>query len=135
LRVVIDTNVLVSALWSPGRTSWRVVEAVQAQHLLPLYDGRILAEYREVLSRPRFRFPAEQVGEVLASLEVVGERVAAAPLTFTLPDQDDAPFLEVALSGRAHALVTGNARDFAGAPAGLVVSPQEVLERLAESAR
>src|SRR5260221_1867824 len=84
-----------------------------AGELTLLFDERVLEEYREVLSRPRFAIPPAQADELLRQLEAYGERVAAAaPVEFVLPDPDDRAFVEVALSGHADALVTGNARHF-----------------------
>ena len=80
--------------------------------LVLLYDDRIMAEYREVLSRPRFGFSAVDVSTLLALFEWSGEAVVARPLEVELPDPDDLPFLEVAAAAEANALVSGNPRHF-----------------------
>ena len=77
-------------------------------------DDRILAEYREVLSRPHFRFDVRDVAALLARIDSGADHVRAAPLVQDLPDPDDLPFLEVAIAGAADALVTGNARRYPG---------------------
>lgn len=115
MRIVADTNVLVSGLLSPHGPPGRIVDMVVTGAVPLLYDDRILAEYRAVLARPRFGF---EVADVTALLDVVvrgGILVPAAPLPVTLPDPTDLPFLEVAVAGGASALVTGNARHFAPA--------------------
>jgi putative PIN family toxin of toxin-antitoxin system len=129
-RVVFDTNVLVSALYSPGRTASLAWDAVLTGDVVPLYDHRTIAEHWHVLSREKLRLPPATVARLLEALEATGELVVAGKLSFELPDPKDVPFLEVAISGGADALVTGNARDFDGAPTGLVVSPREFLDRL-----
>jgi putative PIN family toxin of toxin-antitoxin system len=130
VRIVLDTNVLLSALLTPEGVPAQVLALVLAGELKLLFDERILGEYREVLSRPRFAFKATDIAEVLQQLETDGERVSAAPSELALPDPDDLAFVEVAISGRADTLVTGNARHF---PPGLgveVLSPRALLERL-----
>ena len=55
MRLVFDTNVLVSVLLTPGGTTDRALRAAVGIRATFLYDARILAEYRAVLSRPKFR--------------------------------------------------------------------------------
>jgi putative PIN family toxin of toxin-antitoxin system len=80
--------------------------------LTPAYDQQILGEYREALNRPKFHFSEESVDHFLNQIEEEGILVAANPLSFSLPDPDDEPFLETALSSKAVALITGNKRHF-----------------------
>ncbi|MCL1799557.1 MAG: putative toxin-antitoxin system toxin component, PIN family [Eggerthellaceae bacterium] len=56
MRIVIDTNVLVSALWQESGNPAALVKKVLEGELEPLYDDRIMAEYREVLVRSRRDF-------------------------------------------------------------------------------
>ncbi len=130
MRIVLDTNVLVSAFLSPEGAPAQVLTFLLAGELTLLFDERILTEYAEVLARPRFALAPADVAEILRQLEADGERVAASASIAPLPDADDLPFLEVALSGKADALVTGNVRHF---PEGLgvtVLSPRALLQRL-----
>jgi putative PIN family toxin of toxin-antitoxin system len=115
VRIVLDTNVLVSGLLNPHGPPGRIVDLFLEGTLTLLVDDRIADEYREVLRRPRFELEVTEVAAVLALIDMAGERVAAAPTSIALPDPDDRPFLEVARAGRADALVTGNPRHFAGA--------------------
>ena len=69
MRVVIDTNVLVSGLLKQGTPPAEVVADVLAGQLVPLYDHRILDEYREVLARPKFKLAADKVDAVWDPLE------------------------------------------------------------------
>jgi putative PIN family toxin of toxin-antitoxin system len=134
MRVVPDTNILVSALLSPDGPPAQVLRLVLQGDLLPLHDDRVLAEYRAVLSRPRFAFSAGDVAAMLEGIAVGGELVFAKPLLVELPDPDDLPFLEVAVAGRADALVTGNPRHYQpkrGKHPAEIISPREAVERLA----
>ena len=128
MRVVLDTNVVVSALLNPKGSPSQVVLFVLTGKALPLLDERILYEYRMVLRREVFHFDPFQVDELLAQFDSIGEFVAAAPLNISLPDPDDLPFLEVALTGKADFLITGNKKDFGKPPGRLkILSPSEFL--------
>jgi putative PIN family toxin of toxin-antitoxin system len=107
-----------------------VLDLVLVGALVPVFDDRILDEYREVLSRPRFGFEAAAVATFLQGIES-GERIDAPSLDLDLPDPDDAPFVEVAVAANADALVTGNRRHFPPSCGAMVVSPAELLRRLA----
>jgi len=133
MRVVIDSNVVVSAMLSPHAPPAQVIRLALQGDLGVLHDGRILAEYREVLLRPKFSFDAEDVRAMLEGIEWVGETVFASPLSVKLPDPDDLPFLEVAAAARAGALVTGNVRRYrpvSGRHAVRVLTPRELLDLL-----
>jgi len=137
VRIVLDTNVLVSGLLSPTGPPGRILDAVAAGAATVLHDDRILAEYRDVLARPRLRIEASEVAAVLDLLEWEGVLVSAPPLPVVLPDPSDLPFLEVAVAGGAAALVTGNGRHFVpvqGESAVPVLNPTTFLALLRERA-
>ncbi len=129
MRIVLDTNVLVSGLLSPFGPPAEIVRLVSAGSLTLCLDARILTEYAEVLARPRFSFDPDAVSALLDYIDDRGQNVAAAPLDTRLPDPDDEPFLEIALACGADCLVTGNLRHFpAEACAGMrVVSASEFV--------
>lgn len=112
MKIVLDTNVLVSGLLSPAGAPGRIVDLVTSLRVTVVFDDRILAEYREVLARPRLRIGAVEAAAVIDLMEKEGLLVSAPPLPLQLPDPDDLPFVEVAEAGGAAALVTGNARHF-----------------------
>src|SRR5512136_1081637 len=107
MLVVLDTNILASALLSPFGPPARVLDMVSSGDIRADYDDRLMAEYREVLARPKFSFAPGDVATVLAYLEADGERVTARPLPHELPDPDDLPLLEGAAEAGA-VLITGN---------------------------
>jgi putative PIN family toxin of toxin-antitoxin system len=130
MRVVIDTNVMVSGVLNPHGPPGRIVNALLSETITVLHDDRILSEYREVLLRPAFRFPRSDVEVLLDFVESAGEHVSAEPLTLVLPDPNDLPFLEVATSGNADALITGNIKHFKprrGRHSVLVTTPADFL--------
>jgi len=108
MKVVLDTNVLVSGLLSPFGPCGEIVSMVSSGELTLCFDARILLEYTEVLARPKFQFNQEKVATLLDQIESCGQAVAPSPLRQPLPDRDDEPFLEVALSSKSTCLITGN---------------------------
>ena len=135
MRIVLDTNVIVSGLLNPDGNPGRIVDLVLAGEVTLLADDRPLAEYRAVLRRPKFGFGSTDVSDFLDFLESQGERVVAIPLPSGLPDESDRAFLEVALAGRAESLVTGNIRHFRVAHGGRlpIESPAEFVRRWSRS--
>lgn len=135
MRAVIDTNVMVSGVLNPHGPPGRIVNALLSETVTVLHDDRILSEYREVLLRPPFRFPLADVEVLLDFVESAGEHVSTQPLSLVLPDPNDLPFLEVATSGRADALITGNIKHFRprrGQHRVLVTTPAEFLRHYLE---
>ncbi|MBI4620635.1 MAG: putative toxin-antitoxin system toxin component, PIN family [Desulfobacterales bacterium] len=112
MKIVLDTNVLVSGLLTPFGSSGEIVRMVSAGILILNYDSRILLEYQEVLYRPKFQFDKEHIDTFLAYLKQNGQVISASPLKKRLPDPDDEPFLEIAIAGKAACLVTGNKSHF-----------------------
>lgn len=79
----------------------------------------------------KFNFDRDKVAVILDYIAHHGQVVTAVPLSLSLPDPDDEPFVEIALAGGAEFLITGNTAHF---PAGLcrgakVVSPANFLKR------
>lgn len=135
-RIVLDTNVLVSAVLNPAGAPARLVGLVLGGSVRLLHDPRVMSEYREVLLRPRLGLDPAVVATLLDAIEATGEPVCAAPLDHRraglLPDHDDHPFAEVALTARADALCTRNLRNFAEEALDpvLVLGPREALDWL-----
>lgn len=132
-RLVLDTNVVISALLSACRAPAILLDLTLAGEITLLADDRILAEYRAVAHRPKFALETTQLSRVFAALESMTERIVPHPLAIELPDPDDLPFLEVAIAGHADALVTGDARHFRSGrtvhPVP-ILTPREMLDRL-----
>ena len=112
MRVVLDTNILVSALLNVHGAPAQVLGLVRQGILTLCADGRILDEYEEALCRPEFPFSSADVANLTRFLRQSCELVSTRPPVHPLPDPDDEPFLEVAVYGRIDALVTGNLRHF-----------------------
>lgn len=67
-RIVLDTNVLVSGMINPNGPPGRIVDLIREGLVELVVDDRILAEYSQVLSRPKFNpyFHAGDVRDILA---------------------------------------------------------------------
>lgn len=130
MRIVVDTNVLISALITPFGNAARILDLVLSGELLLIFDDRIISEFRDVLLRPKFDFEKGDVEELLSFIEDEGIKVTAVPLNEKLIHEDDLPFIEAASSGMADALITGNKRHFKGKSAKKikVMSPDEFLK-------
>lgn len=112
MKIVLDTNVMVSALLRPGSVPAQVLDLVLGRQVTLALDHRIFAEYQDVLYRTGFMFPRDRVADLLEFLWRSGERIHAEPSPIRLPDPDDLKFVEVAIGALADALVTGNLRHF-----------------------
>jgi putative PIN family toxin of toxin-antitoxin system len=130
--VVLDTNVVVSGILKPHSKAAMVVRLAAEGVIQLAYDVRLISEYREVLRRPKFSFPADAVDSLLAEMEEEGLSVTGPPLRFRLLDPYDEPFLEVALAAKAEVVITGNKRHFPKKVSGgvRILSPAEFLELL-----
>lgn len=130
MKVVLDTNVLVSGFLNPYGVPGEITHMILSGTLNLCYDARILWEYRRVLLRPEFSFNHDNVDALLDEVESSGYLVVPVPLLTGLPDKSDEPFLEVALAGEAEYLVTGNVRHYPeDRRRGIkVVSPVEFVE-------
>ena len=113
MKIVLDTNIVVSGLLQSKGNPAQVLTLALAGAVQVCHDERILAEYAEVLARPRFKFDARRVREVLTKLDSDGLAVdATSQRDLQLPDADDEPFLAVALAASVDFLVTGNLSDY-----------------------
>ena len=126
MLVVIDTNILVSALWSKSGAPARAVGLVLSGQLTPCYDHRIMLEYRQVLQRPKFCFRPAEVNALLDWFRQIGRAVVPAPVDVPFVDEADRKFYEVAKYCGA-ILITGNLKHFPEDDA--VMSVSDFLER------
>ena len=131
MKVVLDTNVLVSGLLTRHGNCARILELVVDGALTMCLDGRIRREYTRVCHEPRLGLDVSEVDEFLRFCTHYAESITAHPLAATLPDASDLPFLEVAVSTGA-VLVTGNLKHFPRRAIGAasVITPAELLTLL-----
>lgn len=127
---VIDTNVLVSAMLKYKSVPWQISNEALLGDIVPLLCDEIIAEYREVLARVKFKFNQEAVGILIDGIIERGIFVDALPVEEIIPDPKDVVFYEVAMEGQERFdnsyLVTGNIKHFPVKT--FVVTPKEMLD-------
>lgn len=130
-RVVLDTNVVLSALlFTAGRLAW-IRHAWQRQQLQPLVCKETVSELLRVLAYPKFRLSASEQKELLADFLPYADVVELPAPWPTLPichDEKDQVFLVLAHIGKADALITGDADILAMREAfpGLILTAEEL---------
>ncbi|MBI1882673.1 MAG: putative toxin-antitoxin system toxin component, PIN family [Chlamydiae bacterium] len=112
MRIVLDTNVLVSSILTPGGTCHRVVQLLLRGDVELCVDDRICNEYREVLTRGKFSLSNQSVDDFLDALLDQALLVLPQVIPDRFLDETDRAFIEVAVTGHVEVLVTGNARHF-----------------------
>jgi len=134
-RVVLDTNVVLSALlFNSGRLAW-MRHAWQRRQLVPLACTATVNELLRVLAYPKFRLTQAERQDLLADFLPFAEVVELPDPWPTLPacrDADDRVFLVLARAGEADALVTGD-RDLLALRDTfdrLIVTPDELRDRV-----
>ena len=127
---VIDTNVLVSAMLKFQAVPGQVANEALLGKIIPLLCDEIVAEYREVLARPKFKFDQKVVDVFIDGIIDRGIFVDAVPVEEIIPDPKDIVFYEVAMEGRKEYddayLITGNLKHFP--VKSFVVTPKEMLD-------
>ena len=132
IYAVIDTNVIVSALLTHnlGVATAKVLDSIAKGDITCVYNEDILMEYREVLHRPKFKFPERKIDSLLTFITQKGIHSDRVPFDGTMPDEKDRPFYEVSLSVENSFLVTGNLKHFPVTPK--VVTPSQFIAIIEE---
>jgi putative PIN family toxin of toxin-antitoxin system len=112
LRVVYDTNVIVSAALKPGSLPASLVSLAMTKRVRLFLSPAILAEDEGVLTRPQFRLDPKQAEAFFRDLRKAGATVRPSQRISAAPDEVDNRFLECALAARADYLLTGNKKHF-----------------------
>lgn len=116
MNIVLNTNILVSAIWSPGRNAGDILNAVFSRKHTVCYDYRILQEYDQVLHYRKFPFSEWEISYVMDSIIKNGFSVIADPLPdVPFADESDRKFYEVAKFCHA-VLITGNGKHYPNEP-------------------
>ncbi|MGB7248993.1 MAG: putative toxin-antitoxin system toxin component, PIN family [Phormidesmis sp.] len=114
MRVVIDTNVLVSAALRDRNPEVVILFVLEREDFQWIVSSEILKEYKDVLSRKRLKLP-EAIQQRWFYLIDNLTTVIAVNQTLDFPrDQKDAKFLTCAIAADAHFLITGD-QDFSEA--------------------
>ena len=134
MRVVADTNVLVSALLTPSGGPGAILAAIDAGDLVLVASPALIDELEDVLARDRFRRWVS-MGHVQAYLAAIRDRAELVPdpddVTAVSSDPDDDFLVALARAAGVDALVSGD-EDLTSLELGDldVLTPQQVLDRL-----
>lgn len=136
VRVVIDTNVLVSGLRSNRGAAFRVLRGIRSGHVLPVVSVAVFLEYQEVLARPGIlpdQMPGAAITAFLNAFLLASEhRDIFFKWRPWLPDPKDECVLDTAVAAGCVPIVTHNLKDFRPAPKlGVrVMTPWELVSEL-----
>jgi len=116
VRVIIDTNILVSGLISEQGAPAKIVDAMLQGQIIPVMSTVTFQEVKDVLSKPRLQVYLERSGvvtqEFLADLEKVAEFIQPSPTNISIRDEKDRPFIELAATiPQPEYIITGD-KDF-----------------------
>ena len=125
--VVLDTNVLVSALWSKDGTPAKIAHLIPEGKIIPCYCDEILSEYETVLSRPKFGFTQYQVTALLENIKKWGTSYTVSKSIGQMIDESDRVFYDVAKESKA-ILITGNIKHFPVEP--FIMTPAEFMLKI-----
>lgn len=126
---VIDTNVLVSAMLKWESVPGTVMSLIFDGPVIPIFNNEIIAEYRNVLSRPKFHLDEDIIENIISGITDKGILITAESLDINLPDPKDVVFYEVVYEKRKTEnayLVTGNIKHFPVKQ--YVVTPREFID-------
>jgi putative PIN family toxin of toxin-antitoxin system len=112
MRVVFDTNVVVSAALTRGGAEAYALDLAATRRVEAFVSVEILAEYEAVLRRPKFKLTPKAVAGVIGLIRAFAVVVKPANRVGVSPDEGDNRFLECAETCAAHFLITGNRRHF-----------------------
>lgn len=116
MLIVLDTNVLVSAFWSPNGKPAEILSKVLIKEYTLCFDYRILDEYISVLSRPKFNFLPSEILDLVNFIKREGIIVVADSFPeVKFEDESDRKFYEVARSCKAP-LISGNLKHYPAEP-------------------
>ena len=133
IYAVIDTNVLVSALITHNSeaATAKVVSLLVEGDFIPLYDGKIIEEYQEVLHRSKFNLLPGVADSLISFILEHGIESSRTAFMESMPDEDDRVFYEVALSHEESFLVTGNLKHYPQTPK--IITPADFVGVVMES--
>lgn len=131
---VLDTNVLVSAMLKNGSVPGHVAVEALTGDIIPVLNDDILAEYEDVLNRPKFSFNKKAVRVFLDELKKRAVYTDYGMIEDEIPDPKDIVFYAVLMEKRKDEeayLVTGNLKHFPIRT--YIVTPKEMLAIIEEA--
>ena len=112
IKIVLDTNVLVSALISPKGPPGRILDKLAESSIQPILSPAIIAEYEDVLSRKKFGLSPATADAIMRNLRKLAVEVVPSESFHVCSDPDDDIFIDCAIAAGALYLVSGNLKHF-----------------------
>ena len=112
MRVVLDTNILISACLKPDGLEAQLVSMVLAGTIIMYISPVVWAEYHDVLYRPKFAALRAKADEMLTALAAQAIEVTTTETLSAATDEDDNRFLECARAANVNYLITGNLKHY-----------------------
>ncbi|MDR1031405.1 MAG: putative toxin-antitoxin system toxin component, PIN family [Treponema sp.] len=126
MKIVLDTNVIVSALLCPQSLPAKILGLVLNGTIGIVYDNNVLLEYIDVLNREKFKINKESIKVIFEFMKNDGEYTISIPRNVKFADEDDRIFYELYKSGEVDFLITGNIKHFPKEKN--IVTPKEFIE-------
>ncbi|GBU24393.1 hypothetical protein R83H12_01023 [Fibrobacteria bacterium R8-3-H12] len=129
IKVVFDTNVLVSYLINGNGTPAKAVSLFYDEEIEVYYSNNIYEEYKEVLNRGHFHFDIAKITKILNDLVEYGKLINPIASSFSIPDETDRIFYDTAKQSESF-LVTGNLKHYPQET--FILTPAEFLAKIRE---
>ena len=128
MRVVLDTNVVISALMNPNGNPSRIIKMVLSRTVELYHNSVILSEYESVALRPKFsgKINPDSVRRFLSLLKNIGISFNPVPGIIKLPDESDRIFYDTA-KGSGSVLISGNIKHFPKKP--FIMLPADFIKK------
>ena len=130
-RVVIDTNILVSATISPEGNPAKILDLVSDKQVELYYSEGILDEYKRVLAYKKLNIAFQNQQSIIDTIKEIGNLVNPTESTVSFTDESDRIFYDVAKAINEAVLVTGNIKHYPDEP--FVMLPADYLNKFNEN--
>lgn len=135
MRILLDTNILISALICKDGPPGQILGIIKRDRHSLISSPYLTDELREVCNRPhlRKRISPEEVNDLVYNMEAVGHIVSELPEVDLSPDPKDNPILATAIAGKADLIVSGDKDHMQrlGQVQGIpIVNARQALDRL-----
>ncbi|MBI2041293.1 MAG: putative toxin-antitoxin system toxin component, PIN family [DPANN group archaeon] len=133
MRVVLYTNVLISAFGWPGGNEYQIVHKCFKKEVELVCSPEIIEEFEQVALRPKFEFSVEEIDEFISALlEIANVVQPDEHFSAVIQDPTDNKFLDAAVAGKAQFIVSGdkhllNIKEFRGVK---IITPAEFVKVL-----
>jgi len=114
-KVVLDTNIIISAAISDKGNPFAIINLVSEGKLTMYFNAAILDEYADVLSRDKFNLSVTKQKAVIDKIKEIGRIIVPNVSTIPLPDESDRKFYDTAKVANAY-LITGNTKHYPEEP-------------------